>query len=295
MPDPENFTTHLGVAESPQSLAMYYKVPLWSEEHWKLLDRMFALLGEIGTKDLYIQLTPRSHFGNEHSMLQWIRQADGSYKYDFTIVERYLDTALKHLKNIPVICLYLNDGDGSTGTISPHPRDPLFTELDPATGELKEQPAPKWGTPESRAFWKPVIQGMYDILAKRGVEKSMMFGMTGDAFPVPAGCFDDINECVSSIPGQVLPPRWVCRSHGNFAKDQPSRRGGKAQIGCMSALLSGVSVLWEPGEEKPVYGWRDPYLCIAAPREPRKRKGGPSLNNASLCWYRISAEGILLS
>jgi hypothetical protein len=135
---------------------------------------------------------------------------------------------------------------------------------------------------------------MHDILAKRGVEKSMMFGLTGEFHSPPRGCLDDIYECVSTLKGQVLPPRWVYRSHSNFPRDW-LRRSGKADIGCMSALLSGVSVLWEPGEQKPVYGWRDPYLCIAAPREPRKRKGGPSLNNASLCWYRISAEGILLS
>jgi hypothetical protein len=52
--DSKDFVSHVGLTESPESVAMWYKVPLWSPEHWKLLEKSFALMGQAGADDVFI-------------------------------------------------------------------------------------------------------------------------------------------------------------------------------------------------------------------------------------------------
>ena len=54
---------------------------------------------------------------------------------------------------------------------------------DPATGRQEEAEGPKWGTPEVREFWRPAFDGLREMLAKRGLEKSLMVGVAGDSRP----------------------------------------------------------------------------------------------------------------
>ncbi|MFO7898488.1 MAG: DUF6067 family protein, partial [Planctomycetota bacterium] len=90
LPDPTEFFTHLGLIQSPDSLAMQYDVPAWSEPHWKLLDRTFELLGEVGNKVIWITAQRKTHFGSEHAMIRWSRGADGELEPDLSVAERYL-------------------------------------------------------------------------------------------------------------------------------------------------------------------------------------------------------------
>ena len=84
---------------------MAYKVPLWSDKHFALLGETFSLLSKLGGKTLYITCIRRTHFGNEHAMVRWTRDDEGDLKPDFTIVEKYLDTAMKSMGKIPGIIL----------------------------------------------------------------------------------------------------------------------------------------------------------------------------------------------
>jgi hypothetical protein len=81
------------MAQSPESLAMHYKVPMWSERHWELIEQSFQQLGRIGNKTVHLRLICRTNFGDSESMVRWVPQQDGGYKYSFSIFERYLDTA----------------------------------------------------------------------------------------------------------------------------------------------------------------------------------------------------------
>ncbi len=106
LPEPKDFGSHVGLTQSPESVALRYKVPLWSPEHWKLLEKSFELLGQAGADDVFITALRRTHFGNEHSMVRWVKQPNGAPKPDLSIAEKYLDLAVKHLGKVPVVCLY---------------------------------------------------------------------------------------------------------------------------------------------------------------------------------------------
>ncbi|KKL87586.1 hypothetical protein LCGC14_1933230, partial [marine sediment metagenome] len=173
MPDSKDFVSHVGLTQSPESVAMRYKVPMWSAEHWKLLEKSFELLGQAGADDVFISAIRRTHFGNEHSMVRWVRQPDGSLKPDLGVVEKYLDLAIRHLGKVPVVCLYCWEpftGSHYGNKISKSKRGMPFTIVDGATGKLLEAVGPKWGTPEIRPFWKPVFEELRGILKKHGLE-----------------------------------------------------------------------------------------------------------------------------
>jgi len=301
LPDPQNFTTHLGVIQSPDSAAIQYGVPMWSDKHFELIGKSFELFGQIGNKVVYLPLVRRTHFGNEHTMVRWIQGADGSFKHDFSIVERYLDIAVRHQGKMPVVCLYLWDlfsnpgfgkrrvpaeklgtGGQSTGmTDGKH-----FTALDAKTGKLEGFAGPAWGTPEARSFWKPVIDGLRAVLRKRGLEKSMMFGLAGDAMPAKV-VIEDCRAMAPDVP-------WVCHSHLFREHVGRSRSYQGQRIGYMATVGGAIGVFWDPAGPRPFYGWMNRSRLVTFARDSYGR--GPSLTQyAPPAIYRLAAEGSLHS
>lgn len=292
LPDSRHFRTHVGFVESPDSVAMQYKVPMWSKRHFELLNQVFEYMGTVGADTVYLPLIRRTHFGNEHSMVRWIKQKDGSYKHDFSIVEKYLDIATRHLGKVPVVCLYLFEPFTSIldyrGRAREKPSGMPYTEWDPETGELKEMVGPKWGTPEVRTFWRPVIEGIRDILEKRGLADSMMFGVVGDQDP------DKFTR--ADIAAIIPNPKWVAHSHWFRFKVGGGRRDkdkGQA-IGYMAAVGGAIGVFWDPDDGRPFYGWKNPFRVVTFPRDWYGR--GPAFRQwTGLAVYRLCAEGAMLS
>ena len=92
-PDPADRVTWLELMQSPDTLAVEYKTPPWSEQHWNLIARSLKLLGEAGADVLYLPLIEHTNAGNEESMVRWVDLGGGKYRHDFSIVEKYLDMA----------------------------------------------------------------------------------------------------------------------------------------------------------------------------------------------------------
>jgi len=109
LPEPNKWVTFVDIMESPESVAMAYNVPMWSEAHFKLLAKSLTLLGKVGNKTCHVPLICETNMGNDESMVRWIKQADGSYKHDFSIMEKYLDAVEKHQGKPTVICFYVWD------------------------------------------------------------------------------------------------------------------------------------------------------------------------------------------
>lgn len=170
LPEPKEFITHVGAVHSPDTLAAYYKVSAWSDEHFKLMEKTLAYAGELGGKVVYLPLVVgATWFGNSRSMVYWMKQAGGSYVYDFRLFDRYMDLIQKYLKP-EVVCLYVTDGSAKS-------RITGVNLMDPATGALSVLPVPPYEpTPQSIDFWKPVIAQTKERLAKRGMGDAVMLG-----------------------------------------------------------------------------------------------------------------------
>lgn len=213
MPDPRDWKTYNGMCQSPDTLAAYYKVPMWSEEHWKLIERSFELMGGLGNRMIHVPLIAKTQLGNEEGMVWWVKKADGTYEYDFTVFDRYLEIAKKHCNlEFVVFHVWVTAGWGGSRKVD---QELYVTSLDKASGKRSELRVPVYATDESRAFWKPVLSALRERLAKAGLEKSMTFGNVSDQTgpPVVFKMFSEI------APGICW---WrACHSPTNDAKPYP--------------------------------------------------------------------------
>jgi len=287
MPDSREFHTFMGLIQSPETLSMYYKVPMWSDRHWELLDRTFSLLGKLATKVIYITAQYKTHFGNEESMIRYIEQPDGTFKPDFTIAEKYFETAKKHLGNVPVVGLYIWRSPWVTGNYNgAGPRGDrkiLLTVIDPETGELSSAEGPEWGTPDVVEHWAPVVEGMKRILRKHDMEQSLMLGVAGDYTPTDMA-LADLDQASGGL-------KWVFHSHvvrnsiGNQGSDPIGSRkwskggGKKYPCGYIAAGWGGHAYKFDPDMIDPKsyylksrgYGWKTKLIRVQTRAQPSGR------------------------
>ncbi|MCX7806656.1 MAG: hypothetical protein N3A38_15940, partial [Planctomycetota bacterium] len=250
LPPIGEYHTMMDYIQSPESLAMAYNVPMWSEEHFRLLDRTFGLLNEIGCKTLFITAVRRTHFGNEHAMLRWIADDEGELTPDFSIVEKYLDAAVRRLGRIPAIifCCWEpaeSAGHADLGGGRIWDKKILITVVDPKTGALFPRTGPAWGTPEAAAFWKKATDGFIALLRKRGLEKSLLFGLIGDARPSKQA-MDDITAGVDKAA-----VRWAVHSHFRCENWQGYKIG-------LGSALWGMGVGFVDPSQGLGFGWNSP-------------------------------------
>jgi hypothetical protein len=171
LPEPPQFTTHVGTMICPNAQALYYKVPSWSDEHFKLLEKVFAYAFELGGKLIYIPLVVKATWlSNDRSFVYWVKQPDGTYKYDFSLFDRYMTLVRKYLKP-EVICLYVSDGAGMSQIKG-------VTLLDNSSGKMDILSLPPYQPlPESIQFWKPLLSEVKQRLAQFKLDDIAMLGM----------------------------------------------------------------------------------------------------------------------
>ena len=259
LPDPNAFAPHMDIVQSPESVALAYGVELWSDAHFRLLDKTFALLRPLACKTLYVSAVRRTHFGNEHAMVRWYRDETGELRPNFDHVEKYLDVAVKHLGRIPGVILYCWEpvssmghagGAGGAGRTSDRPIQ--YTLWDRKRNKLKKRTGPAWGTPEAGQFWAKFNRGILPVLKKRGLEKSLLYGLIGDARPTKQA-MDDITTGVPKA-------RWAVHSH-HYCKTWQGY-----DVGFCIALWGIHLNIVDPKNGRG-YGWQNPHWLAYYPRE----------------------------
>jgi hypothetical protein len=196
LPDAQDHRTVIEVLQSPDTLAAEYKVPLWSDRHWELIAESFRLMGDTGSRTLHIPLIAETNLGHEQSMVRWVKKADGTYDYDFSILDKYLDTAEKNLGQPKMVILHVwevymldrKTGEKWTaerGSIRSdvYNRGPAVTTWDAATGKSENVILPRYTEAGAAAQWKPLYDQLLQRLAKRGLDKTVLLGLISDTQP----------------------------------------------------------------------------------------------------------------
>ncbi len=266
LPRPGEYRTFVDMIESPESVALFYQVPLWSDEHFELIGKSFDLMAQVGNRVLYIPLITGSHFGNAHTMVRWMRAPDGSFEHDYSPVEKYLDLAIERMGKPLVVCFYVWDyylgaGDRFAGRCWSRDRTsvieaikgvPQVSLLDPATGAVEEMNGPSYDRPEAaKAFWKPVAEGLRERLEARGLAGALVLGLAGDWWP---------SRQQVQVWKELLPEAtWAIHAHSL----------GTNLYGVPFGYSCGVAnVVFpiDPGVERR-YGWQNPRLVCYLPRD----------------------------
>ena len=95
LPAPKDWKFHLDLWQNPYAIARVHNVELWSEEHFNVLRPYMLKLASAGQKAITATLIDRPWNGQTYdpfgSMVTWVRKADGTWWYDFTIFDRWVE------------------------------------------------------------------------------------------------------------------------------------------------------------------------------------------------------------
>jgi len=178
LPDPRDFRVYIGLFQSPETLAAFYKVPMWSEKHWALVEKSLRLMGQLGNNLVVLHVLTRTQFGNDEAMVYWIEQRDGSFKHDFTVYDRYMKLALKYCEP-RVVSVQVLHAPADWGLVKPD-KPKFVTQLDPGTGKRSPMQLAGYCTPESKKQLQPVLDAVVARLKKQGVADKLVLGICAD-------------------------------------------------------------------------------------------------------------------
>ena len=159
LPEPKDWKFHLDLWQNPYAIARVHNVELWSPEHFAVLRPYMEKLAAAGQKAITATLINRPWNGQTHdpfgSMVTWIKRADGTWLYDFTIFDRWVEFMHDCGISKEITCF------------SMIPWKLSFRYYDQATDSHKEiKCAP--GQKEYTEFWGNMLKAFNAHLAEKG-------------------------------------------------------------------------------------------------------------------------------
>ncbi len=166
LPAPADYAFYLDLWQQPYAISRYYGVEPWSNEHLRLLEPYAKMLARAGQKTISTILfyEPWGEQSNDkfEPMVETIRKADGSWKYDYTIFDRYVDFMAK------------NGVDANIECFTMVPWEMKFRYLDEVTGEYRFLDAPS-DSPEYADLWTSFLHAFTKHLKEKGwFEKTLI-------------------------------------------------------------------------------------------------------------------------
>ena len=109
LPDPKDYQMHLDLWQHNSNIARYYEVPLWSDEHFRILEEVTKSLALLGQKSIMILASeaPWNGWGSyimskdntnlfEHSIIELTKTKENKLVCDFSAMQRYIDLCFKY-------------------------------------------------------------------------------------------------------------------------------------------------------------------------------------------------------
>ena len=95
LPKPGEWHFHLDLWQHPQSIARVHGVKPWSKEHFAAMRTYMQMLADAGQKVITCTLLDEAWNGQTHddfpSNIEWIKGADGTWRYDFSAFDAWVD------------------------------------------------------------------------------------------------------------------------------------------------------------------------------------------------------------
>ena len=206
LPDPADWRLQNFLCHSDEQVARHYGVARWSDRHFDLMGQARALMAEVNSRQTEAFLVVDYHGpdGNPESLVRWIKQADGSWKADFTVFDKYLNMVANSVGKPHSLRLSVF---ASGGLNQPDLPDSVSV-LDPATGKIEKMKYkslyPANVKDSEQAFWQPVFEAIRKKVEARGWLEHTTFGLC-----TSWGVSGDYSEVARSWPGA----EWSYGSH----------------------------------------------------------------------------------
>ncbi|MCF7567885.1 DUF4091 domain-containing protein [Sabulilitoribacter arenilitoris] len=94
LPPATDWKFHLDLWQNPYAVSRFHNVEPWSQEHWNLLKPLMKSLADAGQKVITVSLNKRpwggQTFDQFEAMANWKKKTDGTWVYDFTIFDNWV-------------------------------------------------------------------------------------------------------------------------------------------------------------------------------------------------------------
>lgn len=94
LPHPSQWAFHLDLWQNPYAVARYFNVPLWSQEHFDRMRPLMTRLARAGQKVITCSIIQHPWNSQTYdpfkSMIAKMKQLDGTWKYDYTVFDRWV-------------------------------------------------------------------------------------------------------------------------------------------------------------------------------------------------------------
>lgn len=95
LPAPDQWAFHLDLWQNPYAVARYYQVPLWSRQHFEIMEPLMRQLANAGQKVITASVMHHPWAGQTEdpfdSMVFRMKKIDGSWVYDYTVFDRWVE------------------------------------------------------------------------------------------------------------------------------------------------------------------------------------------------------------
>jgi hypothetical protein len=246
--------------QSPESVAGIYKVPLWSDQHFALLEQSLKLQGDLGNDIVDVRAVRRTSSGDD-PIIVFTRDAKGNLQPEFKFLTRYLDLYEQYcgrpkymVVNVWNTNMNLRGTGRGSGITSKNEEVKQIgvNELKP-DGTIAEIQIPMHDWPGSEEIWQRAMDGLRDLVRARGwSEEQIILGQGHDTWPTPF---------TVQMFKRIAPyARWVSITHGQGAPKWSYSDVGRTQPnGMVTGIMQMARLL--PAGKPLVPGF--PVLCNA--------------------------------
>jgi hypothetical protein len=146
LPTPADWKFHLDLWQHPWAIARWHDVEPWSEEHFKVMRPYLEELARGGQKIITTTLTDRPwgrrDYDDYRSMVEHVRLPDGSWRFDYSVFDRYVEFAMSCGISKQINCYSLLTWSGRLYYTDAATGDERFLLCDTAGPEFTEYWAP---------------------------------------------------------------------------------------------------------------------------------------------------------
>ncbi len=159
LPAPADYAFNVNFWQQPYALSRYYGLEPWSEAHFDALRPYMKMLARAGQKvaTTILFYEPWGEQSNDkfEPMVQTTRRADGSWSYDYTVFDAYVELLAECGISKQINCF------------SMVPWDMNFRFFDEATGQFAHLKT-STSTPEYEALWTSFLTSFAEHLRAKG-------------------------------------------------------------------------------------------------------------------------------
>ena len=260
LPKPHEWKHRLDLWQNPWAVAWQNNVKPWGEEHKMLLKKHLKLYADVGGKYIttYAVHSPwaDNSYMIEGGMIEWLKQKNGSWKFDYNIFDEYVKLAM----GVGI--------DKAITIYTPVPWGFRFRYMDEVTGLYKyESWAPE--SKEFKAFWNVFLTDLKKHLEQKGWFDKTYIGINENAMEETLAAIKVVKD---------HSPKWKLTYAGDWHKELENLLDDYCFL---YGKESGVDVV----ERRAAKGFTTTYYNCCNPPVPNNFVFSPPIEGRWLGWY----------